>query len=106
MKKLALRLEELRVESFETTPGADAARRGTVRGHGMVPAGGVQPGDDDMSPLCVPSEWETCPDTCKASCGGTCDRSCEGSCNASCGGSCEYTCDGETCPAPCIGAAF
>jgi hypothetical protein len=59
---------------------------------------------DDVSPLCIPSEWEMCADTCKASCGGTCDRSCEGSCNASCGGTCDFTCGGDTCPVPCIGA--
>jgi hypothetical protein len=73
MKKLALNLEELAVESFETSRGLD--RRGTVYGLSE---------STEAQIIC----------TC-ASDNGTCDDSCEGGCG-SCY-SCNGTCDGATC---------
>jgi len=54
VKKLRLKLDELRVESFNT--GAAAARSGTVRGHGQ-----------SADSTCQPIDTCTCgPDCCGA----------------------------------------
>lgn len=93
MRKLTLELDSLVVQSFQTT--APEPGRGTVHGQGV--AGPEQtPGCD--SPLCIPSEWHTCPDTCKESCYGTCE-SCH-SCIASCHYTCPQTC-GDSCGGTC-----
>ena len=89
MKKLALRLEDLRIDSFSTTPVEK--EKGTVFGE-----------------QCTCYTNCTCPGcpTCYASCGGTCDASCNGSCGASCGGTCDVSCDyscGGTCDYSCGG---
>ena len=63
MKKLALKLDDLTVTSFETSPAL--AERGTVVGHG-------------------PTNGNTCPQTCGFSCQGTCDISCDPSCISTC----------------------
>lgn len=63
MKKLVLKVEELTVASFETSP--TPAERGTVVGNG-------------------PTNGNTCPQTCNFSCAGTCDISCTPSCISTC----------------------
>jgi hypothetical protein len=80
MKKLKLQLEDLLVDTFDTTPVQRA--KGTVFGE-----------------QCTCYTQCTCPGcpTCAASCNGTCAASCNGSCaatcDASCGGTCDYSCD-------------
>ena len=65
MKKLALNVEALSVESFDT--GADAPRRGTVDAY-------VTTGNQIICECTydVGSCDYTCPDTCANSCGGGC----------------------------------
>jgi hypothetical protein len=90
MRKLTLKLDDLLVETFQTTPTQKA--KGTVFGE-----------------QCTCYTQCTCPGcpTCDASCNGTCDASCNGSCascaascNGTCGASCDYSC-GDTCGASC-----
>jgi hypothetical protein len=84
MTKLKLDMEELSVESFDTTP--DARREvGTVFGQ-----------------QCTCYTQCTCPGcpTCDASCNGTCGGTCAGTCDASCNGTCGGTTD-ITCMGPC-----
>ena len=80
--KLVLNLENLVVDSFDTTVPAKA--KGTVFGE-----------------QCTCYTNCTCPGcpTCDASCNGTCDASCNGTCGASCNCTygeytCGYSCDG------------
>ncbi len=102
MRKLSLNLENLVVESFDTT--AEEKPRGTVFGEQCTcPTNCTCPGH----PTCDQTCWETCDDatcpygpTCAASCNGTCD----GTCNASCYGTCEASCNG-TCWGPNSSAA-
>jgi hypothetical protein len=91
MRKLALKLDDLRIDSFETMSGP--AGKGTVFGE-----------------QCTCYTDCTCPGcpTCDATCGGnTCDGTCncetnfctfDGAytCGGSCGGgyTCDYTCQG------------
>ena len=97
MQKLKLDLEELAVETFDTTPVR--LDRGTVLGHGP----------DTFQNTCMtchtycdcePSsrtEVSGC-GTCDASCGGSCD-SCIDTCKA-CGTgvtACQYTCYPDPC---------
>ncbi|HEX5724651.1 MAG TPA: pinensin family lanthipeptide [Longimicrobiaceae bacterium] len=63
MKKLALKLDDLEVTSFETSP--TTVERGTVVAN-------------------APTNGNTCPQTCGFSCGGTCDISCNPSCISTC----------------------
>ena len=83
MKKLKLHLEDLRIDSFQTSPPEKP--KGTVFGE-----------------QCTCWTQCTCPGcpTCDASCNGTCGASCNGTCAASCGGTCDYTC-GNTCDYTC-----
>ena len=80
MQKLKLRLDDLQVDTFQTTPVEK--QKGTVFGE-----------------QCTCRTQCTCPGcyTCDASCNGTCGASCNGTCgatcDASCYGSCDYTCD-------------
>ena len=80
MNKLKLQLEDLLVDSFDTTPVQK--EKGTVFGE-----------------QCTCYTNCTCPGcpTCYASCNGSCDASCNGTCgatcDASCGGTCDYSCD-------------
>lgn len=78
MKKLRLNLEELGVESFDTT--REAREKGTVVGEQQ----------------CTCPTACTCPGcpTCANTCAQTCD---DYTCAVSCGGSCGYSC-----PPPCI----
>ena len=71
MAKLRLRLEDLRIDSFSTTPVQK--EKGTVFGE-----------------QCTCHTNCTCPGcpTCDASCNGTCDASCNGTCDGSCGDGC------------------
>jgi hypothetical protein len=75
MRKLKLQLEDLRIDSFQTTPAEKP--KGTVFGE-----------------QCTCYTNCTCPGcpTCDASCNGTCDASCNGTCDASCNGTCDATC--------------
>jgi hypothetical protein len=82
--KLKLHLDDLTVDSFDTT--RPAAKQGTVFGE-----------------QCTCYTNCTCPGcpTCYASCNGTCDATCPNTCaytcdDASCAGSCGDTCDGCT----------
>lgn len=80
MKKLALKPDELRVESFDTA-STEREMRGTVEGHNSLNG--------------------TCPYTCytcAGSCGGSCQVTCAGSCWNSCNGGCGT---GYTCPGTC-----
>ncbi|HEX8394863.1 MAG TPA: pinensin family lanthipeptide [Longimicrobium sp.] len=63
MTKIALKIEDLAVESFAT--GEAEAPRGTVHGAGITPVcgtDGCQPETVDgcPSPLCPPTSWQTC----------------------------------------------
>ncbi|HYW10324.1 MAG TPA: hypothetical protein VE871_00140 [Longimicrobium sp.] len=83
--KLKLQLEDLRIDSFTTTPVEKA--KGTVFGE-----------------QCTCYTQCTCPGcpTCNASCNGSCDASCNGTCGASCDDTCGGTCYLEvTCGDPC-----
>jgi hypothetical protein len=86
MSKLKLRLDDLRIDSFDTT--APQKAKGTVFGE-----------------QCTCYTQCTCPGcpTCDASCNGTCAASCNGTCGATCGESCNDTCAGSTCVYSCGG---
>jgi hypothetical protein len=80
MKKLKLHLDDLQIDSFQTTPAEKP--KGTVFGE-----------------QCTCYTQCTCPGcpTCDASCNGTCDATCpntcftcELSCRPSCLGTCDY----------------
>ena len=81
--KLKLNLEDLSVDSFDTT--RSERPKGTVFGE-----------------QCTCYTNCTCPGcpTCDASCNGTCDASCNGTCDASCNGTCDASCYG-TCGISC-----
>jgi hypothetical protein len=76
MKKLRLHLDDLRIDSFQTT--APEKPKGTVFGE-----------------QCTCYTQCTCPGcpTCYASCNGSCDASCNGTCGNTCDASCQGTCD-------------
>jgi hypothetical protein len=78
MNKLKLRLDDLRVETFDTAAGEK--EKGTVLGHQpcTCPTACTCPG----CPTCD----ETCPETCAGlSCPYSCDYSCQiGTCQATC----------------------
>ncbi|HEX8318933.1 hypothetical protein [Longimicrobium sp.] len=88
MKKLRLQLEDLRIDSFSTTPVEK--EKGTVFGEQCTCNTACScPG----CPTCDASCNGTCAATCDASCNGTCDYSCN-TCGGSCGAgdSCYQTC--------------
>lgn len=103
MRKLHLTLDDLRVDSFDTSP-AERARRGTVHGqvvdvaqpYSQLQQCGSYP--NCPSPLCVDTPMASCDN---ASCRWTCGDSCNGSCQscATCN-TCQESCNG-TCGA-CI----
>ena len=69
--KLRLQLEDLRIDSFVTTPVEKP--KGTVFGEQCTCYTNCTcPG----CPTCDASCNGTCGDTCQASCGGTCDNAC------------------------------
>jgi hypothetical protein len=93
MNKLRLRLDDLQVDTFQTTPAQK--EKGTVFGE-----------------QCTCYSECTCPGcpTCDASCNGTCeaDTGCGPTCNASCRASCvdntcaiDYGSCGLSCPNTC-----
>jgi hypothetical protein len=95
MSKLRLQLEDLMIDSFDTTPVQKG--KGTVFGEQCTCYTQCTcPG----CPTCDASCNGTCAASCYGSCAATCDASCEDTCNYSCAGTCgEYTCDGyRTCP--------
>ena len=75
MKKLSLSLDELRVESFDTT-SAEQKPRGTVIAEQCTcPTACTCPGCpscDTCDPTCPHTCWETCDDYTCMSCGETC----------------------------------
>lgn len=100
MRKLRLDMDELRVESFDTT-AAGGARRGTVRGN----ADGVASAEPDtcQSQDAQCSDDSNCAQSCPWTCAGdpvSCGGSCEGSCHTcpdTCGRTCGETCDYVSC---------
>lgn len=70
MKKLSLKLDDLRVDSFNTTPG-DRAGRGTVHGH-------------DESQYSAITECESCDSFCYGTYWGTCGGCGDGTYRLSC----------------------
>lgn len=108
MRKVRLVLEDLSVESFDTTPDAARPGRGTVHGQGVAAEEQTQwPGQCDTypncpSPLCVDTPLASCDD---ASCRWTCGSSCNGTCQScyscdSCQDTCDYTCGACVPPDP------
>ena len=111
MAKLKLQLEDLMIDSFDTT--AAKKERGTVFGEqctcwtycGQNTCPGCPTCNNSCGGSCEYSCNGTCPDTCGASCWGTCEAqdtcwfTCAASCQGSCGpDTCYYTCDqGMTC---------
>jgi hypothetical protein len=96
MKKLKLEMDELRVESFQTTAAGGAAR-GTVRGNNIThgESWDLPCIPDDGNQTLDPALCATQVYTCAASCNGTCN-SCYGtcySCYGTCYGSCQPRCD-------------
>jgi hypothetical protein len=101
--KLKLRLDDLQVDTFQTTPVQK--QKGTVFGEQCTCwTNCTCPG----CPTCDAS----CNGTCGASCNGTCGDSCYGSCAWTCEYTCEYSCGGNTCDTspdpvhpcmPCLG---
>lgn len=72
MKKLALALEDLSVESFDTTAHS-GPRAGTVQGH------------DISDSTCYEVDcWCGTRVSCAESCNGTCEDSCNGTCQLGC----------------------
>jgi len=88
MQKLKLQLEDLAIDSFETSPPQKP--KGTVFGEQCTCYTQCTcPG----CPTCDASCNGTCGGTCEASCNGTCGNTCW-TCGVSCGGTCEYSCGG------------
>ena len=88
MNKLRLDLEDLSVESFDTTPAA-RAENGTVFGQQCT-----------CYTQCTCPGCPTCDASCNGTCGGTCAASCNGTCGDTCAGSCYGSCD-DTCGGTC-----
>ena len=107
-KKLTLDLDDLRVDSFDTTPAATADARGTVFGnvdtiqYGCSDGASCNSCEGSCNSCTCYSACGSCCATCDVSCGGTC-QSCCATCDASCGGtcgSCDNSCGG-TCDWSC-----
>jgi len=104
MSKMRLHLDDLAVESFETTP-QPTPRRGTVDAYATIRQG--------TCPVryCEPTDaatcYYTCDDaTCAATCANTCPNTCAQTCDdPSCANTCAYTCDDYTCAWDCGGTA-
>jgi len=91
MSKLKLTLDDLHVDTFQTT--AVQKEKGTVFGEQCT-----------CYTQCTCPGCPTCQNypTCDASCNGTCAATCNGTCAASCYGTCDWTCD-YTCDYSCGG---
>jgi hypothetical protein len=93
MNKLKLRLDDLQIDSFDTT--APQKAKGTVFGEQCTCYTQCTcPG----CPTCYASCNGSCDASCNGTCAATCDASCNGTCDYTCDYSCGYTCDGQTCP--------
>lgn len=99
MKKLNLKLDDLAVESFDTTPAA-RPDRGTVQGNDVSDTTCY-----DRHCTCETNGFEcetnyNCPeptmDTCNATCGASCTFFCSHTCPMN---TCAYSCEG-TCGCP------
>lgn len=77
MNKLKLTLDELSVESFDTTSGT-SGRAGTVHGNAHCCCCCCNPC------CCAVPPTNNGENTCQASCNGTCNASCNGTCDATC----------------------
>lgn len=86
--KLTLNLDDLSVDSFDTT--VTEKQKGTVFGEQCTCY------TQCTCPGC-PTCDASCNGTCYASCNGTCDVSCNGTCAGTCGDTCYDTCGGYTC---------
>ena len=87
MKKLKLNLDELKIESFETSV-QKPNNKGTIIGNTL---------ETDDAPTCYNTYQYTCPETCAGAY--TCDA--KNTCQVTCG-NCE-TYEGDTCsPGQCI----
>ena len=86
--KLKLNLEDLSVDSFDTT--RSERPKGTVFGEQCT-----------CYTNCTCPGCPTCDATCPATCVNTCD---DVSCNGTCAASCEGTCGGVTCGSRCQGS--
>jgi hypothetical protein len=84
--KLTLKLEDLSVESFDTTVKQKA--RGTVFGEQCT-----------CYTNCTCPGCPTCYASCNGTCGGTCgENTCAASCNGTCGAAtCDYSCNYTDC---------
>ena len=82
MNKLKLRLDDLQVDTFQTT--AVRKEKGTVFGEQCT-----------CWTYCGQNTCPGCP-TCDASCNGTCDASCNGTCATNCNCTSDY-CETEMC---------
>jgi hypothetical protein len=82
--KLKLNLDQLSVDSFDTT--RPAAKAGTVFGEQCT-----------CYTNCTCPGCYTCDASCNGTCGATCDASCNGTCSNTCDGSCNGTCYDYTC---------
>jgi hypothetical protein len=94
--KLTLKLDDLSVDSFDTSAGRKT--KGTVFGEQCT-----------CYTQCTCPGCPTCVNTCDATCANTCDDyTCANSCNGTCGGA---TCGGascyesDCCPASCLQTA-
>jgi hypothetical protein len=88
--KLKLQLEDLRIDSFTTTPVEKA--KGTVFGEQCT-----------CYTQCTCPGCPTCDASCNGTCAGTCGASCNGTCNATNCGTCDYACESrvQTCNGSC-----
>jgi hypothetical protein len=87
MRKLKLQLDDLQIDSFDTTTPPKA--KGTVFGEQCT-----------CYTQCTCPGCPTCYDSCNGTCGASCNGTCGATCDASCYGSCDWTCDyscGDSC---------
>jgi hypothetical protein len=92
MNKLKLRLDDLQVDTFQTT--SMRKEKGTVYGRQEWTYDVMVCQDTWHGSSCEVS----CFSNCDASCYDTCAVSCNGSCDWTCAASCGASCDGYTCP--------
>ena len=102
MKKLKLNLDEIKVESFETS--SHSFTQGTILAQGAETEGAV----DTCYEYCL-TQAQTCDPSCGPSCNTACGQSCIGTCPATCGvtcatcenqNTCDYSCQQTVCNYP------
>ncbi len=81
--KLKLKLDDLAVDSFDTT--VTETSRGTVFGEQCT-----------CWTQCGQNTCPGCP-TCDATCNGTCNASCNGTCDCPSGNTCDWSCQATAC---------